>query len=631
MPRKLIGILHNPFAQAFPRTAAFRGKQQTQTNFTDLAQQYPMTRRFSVPNFLATLIGGLLFCSLLPFGWAQNVELLAPQRPEVMTPEVREGEQEPTEEPVGLVDEDVALLESLRAIVLVDDADAVDPAGLPGLDGVLLEDLDAPEPDVLRDRLAAFLGEPFSTGDLRTITREIILHYREEGRPVVDVITPAQDLTPGALQLIVIEGIRGEILVQGNEWFSSERIAGFLRTPPGAVLRQRQLLADLDWINENPFRRVDLIYTPGEGFAETDLILQTSDRLPLRAYLGIENTGTDQTGEELLLAGFNWGDAFWMDHLISYQFSTTTDFESLRSHSAVYEIPLPWRHWLRLLGLYVETETDDAVGGQTLGTTGESIQSSLQYEAPLPRFGEYAHSLTLGFDFKQTNNNLEFGGFQVFDVTTQIFQFSLGYNSEWKDRFGVTSASLRGVWSPGGFTNDNSDEVFEQSRAFATADYLYGEANLSRITRLPADFSFYTRFRGQLSNANLLASEQLGLGGYNSVRGYDNFAVRGDNGLIVNVELRTPAVSVLKHLGLKKVRDNLQLLAFYDYGVVSSVDKLPGEPDSISLQGAGIGLRYNFQSNLAVRLDYGWQLEDLPFQDPDGDNGRLDFSAVLSF
>jgi hemolysin activation/secretion protein len=134
-----------------------------------------------------------------------------------------------------------------------------------------------------------------------------------------------------------------------------------------------------------------------------------------------------------------------------------------------------------------------------------------------------------------------------------------------------------------------------------------------------------------VASTNLLPSEQLGLGGYSSVRGYDPFAVRGDEGLMGSVELRTPGVPLLENLNISGLRDSLQLLAFYDFGVVRSVERLPDEPESISLQSIGLGLRYQLLTNLIARLDYGWQLQELPFAEEDDSDGRLDFSLLLSF
>src|SRR5260370_37782724 len=103
------------------------------------------------------------------------------------------------------------------------------------------------------------------------------------------------------------------------------------------------MLADLNWLNSNPFREVSLLYTPGKSAGTTDVILQTKDRFPLRVYAGYEDSGNPPLGRERWLAGFNWGNAFWADHQLSYQFTTSSDVASMRAYSLTYTAPLPSR------------------------------------------------------------------------------------------------------------------------------------------------------------------------------------------------------------------------------------------------------------------------------------------------
>jgi hemolysin activation/secretion protein len=592
-----------------------------------------MARRFTLPGKRLLALAAGFMATALPGGvtYAQDVLRVAPKTPENTVPKPGEeaGAQTAEADDIPqLVGEDIPLLDSLKGVVLVPGEKDVLVTGLSGVSGLDIRNVDVPKPEGLRKRLEEFFGKPFSTVGLQNLTREIVLHYREEGRPVVDVVVPQQDITPGVVQLVIIEGRLGEVRTRNNRWFSDKSLIAKIRTEPGELLRQAPLLADLDWINSNPFRRVDLVYTPGGEVGRTDIVLDVKERFPVRVFGGIENTGTESTGEELLLAGFNWGNAFWLDHIFSYQFSSTTDLESLRGHSFVYDAPLPWRHTLHLLGLYVETEVNSELEALALNTGGESIQGSAGYEVPLPRLGKFKHAAILGFDFKQTNNNLEFGGIRVFDVTTDILQFSLRYNAELRDKYGTTTVSAAGVYSPGELTGNNSDETFQQARAGAEAEYYYGTLKLERVNTLPWDFSLYVSARGQLASGNLLASEQVGLGGFSSVRGYDNFTVRGDEGAVVNVELRSPSFPILGLLN-EQINDRLQLLAFYDYGIVRNKERLPQELDDISLASVGVGLRYQLGTYLSVRLDYGWKLEDIEFLEED--DGRLDFSVIASF
>jgi hemolysin activation/secretion protein len=109
------------------------------------------------------------------------------------------------------------------------------------------------------------------------------------------------------------------------------------------------------------------------------------------------------------------------------------------------------------------------------------------------------------------------------------------------------------------------------------------------------------------------AKAQLGFGGYDTIRGYDTRIVNADQGLIISNELRTPSMSLLSVLGIKKhPEDKLQFIGFLDYGLAADKHLLPGESATTALMGAGPGLRYALASCLTVRADYGWQLINEP-------------------
>ena len=186
------------------------------------------------------------------------------------------------------------------------------------------------------------------------------------------------------------------------------------------------------------------------------------------------------------------------------------------------------------------------------------------------------------------------------------------------DPYGRTSIGLQGYYSPGGLYGHNEDEDFNAAHPGAEADYFYGRLTLERITRLPWDFSLVLRGTGQAASGNLIASEQLGVGGFNSVRGYEEREVNGDRGFYGNLELRTRSFSLMqmfsksKWVNNMKLVDQLQFLAFMDYGLVEEiehVDPTAGVTTS-HLWSVGGGLRYTINRYLNVRFDYGVQLHD---------------------
>lgn len=463
------------------------------------------------------------------------------------------------------------------------------------------------------------------------MVREAVVAYRKSDLPVVDVLVPEQEITSGILQLVIIEGRLGDVIVEGAGTAESRALARQIRTKRGEVIRESNLTDDLNWINKHPNRQVDLVFTPGSGYGETDVILRNQSSKDLIGYLSLENSGTSALGEARGIFGASWtGPLFLgMNSILSYQFTTNLDSESdLFGHSGVFASYLPWRHQVTLLGAYVDSEATFNQGGASFDVGGVNKQISGRYGIPLPSIGRLSHELELGMDFKSSNSALAFNQVQVFDTTSEIVQYSLGYNIVARDRTGVWRLDSEIVNSPGGNTNKNTNAIFASQRAGATADYTYGVVTLERDQRLPEGWSAYGRIQGQASNANLLASETLGAGGYDSVRGWEQRIVRGDSGVVASLELRTPIFYPSTFGGFSNVADGAYGLVFVDYGSLSSEVPLPGEQDT-ELGSVGLGFRYQRDNWFSLRVDYGFQVTEEGFDD--GEKGRWHVGATATF
>ena len=79
-----------------------------------------------------------------------------------------------------------------------------------------------------------------------------------------------------------------------------------------------------------------------------------------------------------------------------------------------YNAPLPWRHILILFGGYGMVHPDLRSRDNDLGdfkSHGHSAQASLRYQMPIGKlYRSTLKEFVVGFDFKNTNNNLEFIG-----------------------------------------------------------------------------------------------------------------------------------------------------------------------------------------------------------------------------
>ena len=106
------------------------------------------------------------------------------------------------------------------------------------------------------------------------------------------------------------------------------------------------------------------------------------------------------------------------------------------------------------------------------------------------------------------------------------------------------SFEIEGFCSPGKWIPDQTNDDYQTIRPFAKVRYGYFRSTYSLIWRFYKAWAIHNNLRGQISSTNLLPSEQYGLGGYNTVRGYPEREYNSDDAFIYNIEMRTPLLYV---------------------------------------------------------------------------------------
>ncbi|SDU15671.1 Hemolysin activation/secretion protein [Verrucomicrobium sp. GAS474] len=508
------------------------------------------------------------------------------------------------------------LVEKLQAVVFVDAAGKV-AAQPEARGGVVTNGIPLLQRDDFDAVVAPYLGKRLSLASLSALVRDVVVWCRAQDRPVVDVVVPQQDITNGVLQLVFIEGRVGKVEAEGTRWFSKDLLVSGVRLRPGEPISTNRLASDVNWVNQNPFHQSTAVFSPGSDVGTTDITLRTEDRFPFRFYTGYENTGNAITGEDRYEAGFNWGNAFLQNQLLSYQYTMSGDGTAFVGHSGSWVIPLPWHHTLTFFGAL---STSHAVSGP-LDIRGAGDQVGARYEIPLPEVaGVYRHSVTLGYDWKQSQNSLEFSSIPASNSTVDVGQEVLSYSGTITDPLGTTTVNPQLYWSGNSVWGHQNHEAYNAVRSGASPDYTYLRLALSRQTNLPWNFSLAHDLQWQVSDGPLLPSEQLQFGGAQSIRGYSEYDLSGtDEGWTLRNELRLPPVSLTDLLGAnvvpKQARDQLQILGFFDIGEARShrdtlTDNAGRAKNAIPMASVGPGIRYNLGNYLSFHADYGIQLRD---------------------
>ena len=520
----------------------------------------------------------------------------------------------------------------VHGVVLAGDERGLVPRWQTGkLQGITLVDVNVPDGKYELDRVLKpiYYGNPLSMQMVERLKRTIIAYFKERGYPFVIVQVPEQDASEGVVQLVVLQGRLGRVLVEGNRWTPTSYLSNAVDLPRGHLISEDDLAYDLYYLNRNPFRQVNVVYAPGEEPGDVDVILSTRDRRSTRLYVGTENTGTETTGQYRVYTGFNWGNAFGLGHVLSYQYTSDYDFHDFQAHTVQYLAPLSWKHLLNIYGGYSTVNAD--LDLPTKNEEGFSLQASLRYSVPYRISRFYNNDFVLGFDFKRTNNTFDLTSNEVDAVKgapVNLTQLVMGLSGDVQKPMYRFDYSLMALGSPLHWVADQSNDSYQTIRPDAKNQWIYLRTSLALLKRFDNAVSIWTRFQGQVSSEVLLPSEQFGLGGYDTVRGYEERELNKDNAVLVNFEVRSPPKSLFK-----KQRDALQALLFVDYGWGHNWTRIV--PENLSedlnnwIMGVGPGIRYTYEPYFTGYLDWGIKLHHLALVSHQF--GRVHFGVTLSY
>ena len=252
--------------------------------------------------------------------------------------------------------------------------------------------------------------------------------------------------------------------------------------------------------------------------------------------------------------------------------------------------------------------------------------------------GRYRHTLCrtkcqfdqlqFGFDTKGTNSDLDFGGGTTLQQNVEVVNFMAGLSSQQQYCDGMTTYAGDVFVSPGHLLSQNNTADFSALRANTKAHYIYARGYVERLYEVDCRHDLVVRVTGQIANDRLLPTEQLGFGGYNTIRGYDMRQINGDNGYIANVEYRSKPIKRCCH----GKQSSLTLLTFADLGQQFNWSALANEQDGEFMASVGVGFRYLIDPNCSIRFDYGYPLTNVsPAGQRHNDQGRIHLGAILAY
>jgi hemolysin activation/secretion protein len=160
-------------------------------------------------------------------------------------------------------------------------------SGASVIDGAELESLVAPH-----------VGRDMGLAELEEIAGLVTAEFGDRGYTLARAYIPAQDIKDGIVEIVVVEGKVGEIIVKGNKNYSTDFIKrGFTPVVEQSAIKHSSLEKSLLLLNEYPDLKLKATLEAGKEPGTTDIVATVEDRLPVHLTVDYDNFGTESVSK----------------------------------------------------------------------------------------------------------------------------------------------------------------------------------------------------------------------------------------------------------------------------------------------------------------------------------------------
>ena len=450
--------------------------------------------------------------------------------------------------------------------------------------------------------LNPFTKRPITFSELLQARSQITDLYTSRGYITSGAFIPTQNLQNGVVQIQVIEGGLEDIKVTGVERLSPDYVRSRMNIATGAPLNRDRLIQALQVLQINPLiASISAELSAGTRAGQNILEVRIKEAKSLEAQLSLDNNRAPSVGSLRRKVQISEANLTGLGDTLNVAYSNT---DGSNSYDLSYTLPInPYNGTIafafnngnsnvlekpfNILDIYANSTSYDFTFRQPIEQTPSqeiALGFTASYRESLTSLLKIPFPLSAGADDNGVTKTTVLRAFQEFTQRSSQSVISL------RSQFNV---------GLGGVFGSNVNTRFPDSR------FVSWRGQSQYVNLLAPDTFLLLRGDLQLGDRALLPSEQIGFGGQDTLRGYRQNVLLGDNGLNLSAELRLPILRVPEWEGL------LQLVPFVDAAAVWTSS---GEANSSSntLLGTGLGLRWRVGNTLDLRLDYGIPLISVP-------------------
>lgn len=460
-------------------------------------------------------------------------------------------------------------------------------------------------PAAVEQAVYAFMGPDKTVDDVEAARQSLESAYQAAGYQTVLVVTPEQEVRDGVVALQVIEGRLERVKITESRYFSLEQISAAVPAlKTGEVPRMPDVQKQLETVAlQSRDREVTPILRAGSQPGLVEAELRVKDEVPLHGSLEINNHNSSNTSPTRVLASLRYDNLWQRFHSFSLQYQTAPEDRAVDVWSGTYVMPVFDDSWhLAAYAAKFDSQSSVASAG-AIAVIGTGKIYGARLVKQLEPIAGYAQSISFGADYKDFQQSIALVGADDQSTPISYLPFALRYDGGWSESDGSFTSfsfgpnfSIRGV--------GNSQREFEDKRFLARSNYLYVVANAEHTRIFTDDFRLLGRLSGQLSDSPLISNEQFAVGGADTVRGYHESEVLGDQGLFASLELQSPLLLSSRW----PLFDGLRLVTFIDGARVWIKEALPGTESRTDISSAGLGIRFAGFQHVEGTFDWAYPL-----------------------
>ncbi len=448
-----------------------------------------------------------------------------------------------------------------------------------------------------------YTGVPITFNDLLQVRSAVTQRYVEAGFITSGAFIPPQTVEAGVVTVQVLEGSVEEIEIVGTNRLKPAYIRSRLELVAQAPISADRLLAGLQRLQIDPLiEMISADLQAGVQPGTSILRVEVSEADSLDVIASLDNSRSPNIGSIERRIDLQEGNLLGIGDRILLSYTNTNGSNGI---DASYSIPVS-PHNTRL-------NFDAGYGGsRVIEDTFDVLDISsnaFYYEVGIthPLVESPTQEISLGLTFSHTENQTRLG-------IDDIGPFPLSPGADERGRSKVSALRFSQSW-----TQRNRRQVLAARSQFnlglnilnATnnaeegipdSQFLSWRAQGQWVRLLGEGALFFLKSDIQLATDRLFSSEQFGLGGQQSVRGYRQDALLRDNGALVSAEARLPIVRFSED-------SIVQIAPFLEAG--TAWNNFDDSDDTNVLVGAGVGLVWEHDENLSARIDWGIPLVDL--------------------